>query len=865
MGAFRKIFRVLVAVCVAAAGWGSFPLNHVVHAAGTTYYVSTSGDDDNNGLSMDSPFKTIGKVNGLILQPGDTVLFKCGDIWRGEKLMITESGTENNPINFGSYPDRNCTMKPVISGAYPITGWSPHSSLPSIYEADLDLGGNTGKFPDGINQLFRDGTRLGIGREPDINDENGGYAVITAQTAASTFTFNDTNNVDWKNATVHIRSGRSYIINRIIDQEVGSGSGTTVTVNGLLNCVEDDCTGWGIWIDGHLRTLDQEGEWYYDWVDNKVFLVSKGGDPSGSMIEGSSILFEEGAYAGGIMLGEHYGQFVAYVVVENFEISKWFDSGISTPGNLEGNEHYKVTLKNNLIQDVDKVGIRLASYLWNPTYGGVGWRGGRYMTITGNTIERANSRGIDMYSWNSTVENNVIRDVGVIANLGTSGMGCGITEYVNLCTDDGIGIRVKVGGQDVYGVTGNTNTIQFNRLENIAYHGVDISGYANTVYRNAIDTPCAFKGDCAGVHSYGNDTLDASPLFNLTVRENIILDSYGNHDGSPTAFYSLMGYGLFFEKGSLNVVSQGNVISGSTGTGVLYQRSTGSVTNNILFDNTKNNYSGRQLSVTGTGANLSTFTGNTILGKHPDSYTLGVDAVSNLGTSDDNGYYHASQAGHIVTGPPTTTTARSLAQWQAVSGKDINSVERVEPVMDLAYLFYNDTKIVQTVYLWGPYNDLAGNVSPMVFTLQPFTAKIMTPGGPPTPNLIISKSAPIGVEEGQNIEYTLTVANKGRRDAFNVIVSDTLPVGTTYVSGGSLNGNVVEWTIPSLVADGVIQYNFTVSVNEDVSVIRNRTYSVRGQYYDADDVTVLDLEPVFGEAVTTFVNATSVFLPLLQR
>ena len=40
------------------------------------------------------------------------------------------------------------------------------------------------------------------------------------------------------------------------------------------------------------------------------------------------------------------------------------------------------------------------------------------MTVTGNTIERANSRGIDMYSWNSTIENNVIRDVGVDCQSG---------------------------------------------------------------------------------------------------------------------------------------------------------------------------------------------------------------------------------------------------------------------------------------------------------------------------------------------------------------------------------------------------------------------------------------------------------------
>ena len=61
---------------------------------GTTYYVSSSlGNDSNNGLSEGKPFATIGKVNGLDLQPGDQVRFKCGDTWRAEQLVISKSGT----------------------------------------------------------------------------------------------------------------------------------------------------------------------------------------------------------------------------------------------------------------------------------------------------------------------------------------------------------------------------------------------------------------------------------------------------------------------------------------------------------------------------------------------------------------------------------------------------------------------------------------------------------------------------------------------------------------------------------------------------------------------------------------------------
>ncbi len=88
-----------------------------------TYYISQSmGDDDNNGLLEGSPFETIAKVNTLDLQPGDQVLFKCGDTWRADPLMVTKSGSSGQPIIFGSYP-ADCADQPNLSGAQPISGW----------------------------------------------------------------------------------------------------------------------------------------------------------------------------------------------------------------------------------------------------------------------------------------------------------------------------------------------------------------------------------------------------------------------------------------------------------------------------------------------------------------------------------------------------------------------------------------------------------------------------------------------------------------------------------------------------------------------------------------------------------------------
>jgi hypothetical protein len=51
-------------------------------ASAATYYVSSStGNDANNALSASAPWQTIAHVNGQTFQPGDSILFKRGDVW----------------------------------------------------------------------------------------------------------------------------------------------------------------------------------------------------------------------------------------------------------------------------------------------------------------------------------------------------------------------------------------------------------------------------------------------------------------------------------------------------------------------------------------------------------------------------------------------------------------------------------------------------------------------------------------------------------------------------------------------------------------------------------------------------------------
>lgn len=51
--------------------------------AGTVYYVSNGGDDENDGLTPETAIATLARVSTLALHPGDGVLFRRGDLFRG--------------------------------------------------------------------------------------------------------------------------------------------------------------------------------------------------------------------------------------------------------------------------------------------------------------------------------------------------------------------------------------------------------------------------------------------------------------------------------------------------------------------------------------------------------------------------------------------------------------------------------------------------------------------------------------------------------------------------------------------------------------------------------------------------------------
>ena len=88
-----------------------------ISGAGRTLYVSRDGDDNADGTSEATAWRTIGRVNGEQLQPGDHVLFQGGGTW-AEMLQPKGSGTKDAPIVFGTYGDGRAVLTGKDAGGF---------------------------------------------------------------------------------------------------------------------------------------------------------------------------------------------------------------------------------------------------------------------------------------------------------------------------------------------------------------------------------------------------------------------------------------------------------------------------------------------------------------------------------------------------------------------------------------------------------------------------------------------------------------------------------------------------------------------------------------------------------------------------
>lgn len=121
----------------------------MVKPSGAIYYVSSEGDDANDGLSPEKPIRTIERVNALALKPSDGVMFRRGDMFRGK--IVAQKGVTYSAYGRGD--------KPRIYGS-PCNAAKEGKWVevaPNIYEYDMELADDVGTlvFNDGEQNAFK--------------------------------------------------------------------------------------------------------------------------------------------------------------------------------------------------------------------------------------------------------------------------------------------------------------------------------------------------------------------------------------------------------------------------------------------------------------------------------------------------------------------------------------------------------------------------------------------------------------------------------------------------------------------------------------------------------------------------------------
>jgi len=110
-------------------------------------------------------------------------------------------------------------------------------------------------------------------------------------------------------------------------------------------------------------------------------------------------------------------------------------------------------------------------------------------------------------------------------------------------------------------------------------------------------------------------------------------------------------------------------------------------------------------------------------------------------------------------------------------------------------------------------------------------------------NVLPTKSAPPVIGRGQLMTYTINVWNSALSTALPPVLTDTVPLSTTFVwasdggvtrtliVSGSLPRTVISWTLPSLGPGAAVNRLFTVRVNDNLvsgTQIVNRDYAAFG-------------------------------------
>ncbi len=499
-------------------------------ASATDYYVSSSGNDTNNGLSTSSPWRTIQKVNSVFstLKPGDKILFRRGDTFYGT-INITKSGVSGSPITLGSYGTGD---KPVITGFTTLSGWTNEGG--GIFSKSVSS-------EEQINMVTVNGVQVAKGRYPDAGTN---LTFESYTSSPRTITDNGLGDaINWTGAEAVININ-DWVLDRCL---ITAHNGDVLTYSNLGSGDIPYQTGRYYFIQNDIRCVTKENEWHHSVKDGKFYIY---GDPSAKTVRISTINNLIYCYGhdyitiDGLELkgANRFAIFFVYgnanCIVRNCNISFIGENGINTD---IGSSH---TYTNNDISQVNRSGIFVIATnnckILDNTIQDIG-------ILPGTAFRATQSNGIYIYNGNDALiqYNSIINTAynGIYFSGNNAAVRNNYINYPCMLLDDGAGIYTNVAGYTGRIISDNIilNSGVGNTNAKLA-EGIYLDVFAsNVTLRNNTIANCRYAG--IKVHKGSNNIITGNTVFN-----NYTGIYYQNSSTSNTMTGHVMNNNIFFAR-----------------------------------------------------------------------------------------------------------------------------------------------------------------------------------------------------------------------------------------------------------------------------------------------------------------------------
>jgi hypothetical protein len=660
-------------------------------ANATTYYISSSGNDANNGTSTSTPWKTLNKLNSFFasLKPGDNVLLNRGNVFTGF-ITVKKSGTSSAPITIGVY---GTGANPVINGFTTVSTWTNLGN--NIWEST-----GTVSSLSSCNMVVVNGVNYAMGRYP-----NTGYLTFQSHSGHTSITSSSLGATNWTGAEVVIRKNRG-----VIDRSKITGqSGTKLTYTSGTS--DDAIDNFGFFIQNDSRTLDKQNEWYYNSSTRKLRIYSTS-TPSQVQVSGVDVL---------VTANDNMN----YITFSNVN----FQGSNTAAIKITNASNFKLTGCTINFSGTDAINSSTCANL----------------TVQNCTISNSNNNAVyamgfeqsgKFYGPNALISHNTIKNTGIFAGMiskttnrngsavraeGTAA----IVEYNSIINT----------GFNAISFDGNSTIIRNNFINTFCLILDDGGG----IYTwNGSSTPHVYTGrkiqNNIVINGVGATAGTSTPV--KVYVDGIYMDNGAQQvEISGNSVANIMRYAIFLHNAHEMNIHNNTAYNANHVLNFQQDDDKSRVQNNTI----KNN-----IFVAKATSQLTNYYGNYI-----------TFPISSLGKADSNYYARPMDDNlSIVLRITTGSLIQNLSQWQGYSKLDGHSKKSPKAISDTNDLRfeYNETGSSKTISLPYKYIDVRNVTYNGSITLAPYSSAILIKNGAATLSLLPAVN-PANTVNGLDYKY----------------------------------------------------------------------------------------------------------------